>query len=363
MPPTKEHVERPLEQTVVAAEQHPSVGRGFAYSQEMRLLAMSAKDEGLEDEQILMGYREQKKYPSKRTTRRWRRRRLRWGHIRRFRRTGNGRATVLRGHDLFLLAYYRAVWPKARHFEINAFLYNATQSPVPRFFDPAQLTRAEDSLGLSRKRGSTTARQAVTPRNLTKRFLFWHMPYPIGIADIAPEDMIDLDEAAIFLETANRKDGKAYIGCRVREEGPYGHSEKWTLTMAIMGCPILRGRWHDFEQKAGTTVGDMVLFIRRILDTIGPGTPARRFCFLMDNLSAHKHPHIAAMIHMAGHRLVFRPPYYPVDGPIEYAFDTIQVDLTLRLHDIDTPIQLQAAVDEIIARMLEFLSYFRHCGY
>ena len=37
------------------------------------------------------------------------------------------------------------------------------------------------------------------------------------------------------METENRKDGKTYIGLRVREEGSYNHSEKWTLTMGISG--------------------------------------------------------------------------------------------------------------------------------
>ena len=45
--------------------------------------------------------------------------------------------------------------------------------------------------------------------------------------------MIDIDEAGIFLKTAARKIGKISIGSRVREPGPYGHSEKYTLLMAI----------------------------------------------------------------------------------------------------------------------------------
>ena len=37
------------------------------------------------------------------------------------------------------------------------------------------------------------------------------------------------------METANRKEGKTCIGLRVRKEGPYNHSEKWTLTIGISG--------------------------------------------------------------------------------------------------------------------------------
>ena len=59
--------------------------------------------------------------------------------------------------------------------------------------------------------------------------------YPAGIANIPKEDWIDFDEAGIFVETSNRSSGKCEIGVRVREEGPYNHSEKYTLTMAISG--------------------------------------------------------------------------------------------------------------------------------
>ena len=37
--------------------------------------------------------------------------------------------------------------------------------------------------------------------------------------------------------------------------------------------------------RRGTTGDKMIMFIEMILNTIGPGTPARRRCFTMDNLS------------------------------------------------------------------------------
>jgi hypothetical protein len=61
------------------------------------------------------------------------------------------------------------------------------------------------------------------------------MNYPFGIADIGMEDQTDFDETGLFLETANRSWGKAVTGMRVRAAGPCGHSEKWTLLMAVSG--------------------------------------------------------------------------------------------------------------------------------
>ena len=99
--------------------------------------------------------------PVMRTVNDWTTRQQRLGHLRRFRRQGNKFATVLRGRHMLLLAYYRALYPKATAAEINVFLFYSTG----RVYHPSQITRAEDMLGLSRKRGSTTARQANHPRN------------------------------------------------------------------------------------------------------------------------------------------------------------------------------------------------------
>jgi hypothetical protein len=83
----------------------------------------------------------------------------------------------------------------------------------------------------------------------------------------------------------------------------------------------------------------------------------------MDNLVTHRHPIIAQMIIAAGHRIVYRAPYYPVDGPIEYVFNTIQQELTYRMHFIHDLPTLHAHINAIVASLDEFQSYFVHCGY
>ena len=75
--------------------------------------------------------------------------------------------------------------------------------------------------------------QALTPRILERRFIYWNSEYPAGIVNIHRQDWIDFDEVDIFVETSNRSSVKCVIGIRVREEGPYNHSDKYTLTMAI----------------------------------------------------------------------------------------------------------------------------------
>ena len=84
----------------------------------------------------------------------------------------------------------------------------------------------------------------------------------------------------------------------------------------------------------------------------------------MDNLNSHHNQQIAAMIYAAGHRLAFRVPYYPVDGPIEYVFNTVQSHLDINMHKVannggDLCNQTRIA----IAAITTFVSYFENCGY
>jgi transposase len=69
------------------------------------------------------------------------------------------------------------------------------------------------------------------------------------------------------------------------------------------------------------------------------------------------------MIIAAGHRIVYRAPYYPVDGPIEYVFNTIQEELTYRMHFINDLPTLHVHINAIVASLPEFQSYFIHCGF
>jgi hypothetical protein len=109
------------------------------------------------------------------------------------------------------------------------------------------------------------------------------MAYPFGIADIRRQDLIDLDECGIEMSTADRKIGKAYIGKRVNQTGLYSKSEKWNLLLAISGDPN-GNRWQEMWTGEGTTGERMIGFIQTIVNQIGNGTPARRRCFIMDNL-------------------------------------------------------------------------------
>ena len=241
---------------------HPSVSIGNAYSQDMRTLAMFIADQFDENDPVMKNFiataRAAHVFPSHQSLKRWDSLQQAQGHILPCRRTGNKFSRKMDGQDVILLALYRCIYPKASMAEVNAFLYRANfGNPSFSFYSPSQISRAESLIGLSRKRGSTTAYQAMYAVNLRKRWNYWNMAYPVGIADIPRRNVIDLDECGVFVETtANRTYGKSYIGMRVREEGPYSKSEKWTLMLAVCGEDDFNGgdarRWAEMWLVGGT---------------------------------------------------------------------------------------------------------------
>ena len=83
----------------------------------------------------------------------------------------------------------------------------------------------------------------------------------------------------------------------------------------------------------------------------------------MDNLIAHKNPFTLQLIYEWRHRICFRAPYYPVDGAIEYVFNTLQQDLTIRLHEIKNGDDLHREVMDSIGVMPNFVNYFLNIRY
>ena len=258
---------RPPPQVPVVASANPSHG-GFGYSEDTRALAVAARGAGF-DLSILI------QAPSSRTVARYMARQRDIGHMRRMAHTGNRRRHGLcHGLPLLLLAVYRAAFPKAERAEVAAFLWRAHSGhlPIPHLYTASEITRAENILGLNRKKGSTTAYRAYIPRNLLQRYMYHQFPTPFGISNIRRVDMIDLDEACLTVEAANRRYGKACVHRRVRQSGNYGHGKAKTLLMAITG-DAAGDRWVSMFEGAGTGIFHFVHFITLILRDIGPAVP------------------------------------------------------------------------------------------
>ena len=353
---------------------HPSLCNGNPYSQDLRQLVMFVsnyleQNDNNNVRNFVSMLRNEHVYPCSVTQNRWERLSIELGHVRPCRRTGNRGTQKMAGQDLVYLSIYRVIYPKCSIAEINAFLYNANMmNPFFSFYSPSQISRAESLIGLSKKKGSTTAYQAFYDVNLEKRWNYWNLPYPLGIADIHRSRVIDLDECGVFLETtANRKYGKAYSDLRVRDEGPYSKTEKWNLLLAISGEDRNDGndarRWADIWLVGGTTIFKMLEFMHVILQDIGHANDQNFVVFTMDNLNSHKNPAVIALIHAYGHGVVFRAPYWAVDGSIEFVFNTIQTLVRSRLYEIYTGEDLVQVVYQTIQSIETFAPYFEHVGF
>jgi len=245
----------------------------------------------------------------------------------------------LKDDSLINLALYRTIFPKSQLVEVKAFLYirnqNNNNNNIP--FSDSQILRAEERLDLTRKAASTTAAKAFLPCNLQLRHMYFHNNYPLGIADINTDDMIDSDEAGFFLESTNRGYGKTVRGDRCDEEGAYDKcSEKLNVLCGICCDRNNPMRWIDTWTGEGTTIIKYYTFISRICDDLDNNYPGRSFCFTMDNLNSHKHPLVLNEILNRGHKCVFRAPYWAVDGAIEYVFNTMNTMLMIHYNELRT---------------------------
>jgi hypothetical protein len=342
---------------------HPSLG-GNAYDDPTRqmVLEMHLKGQDLDTPDI-EELRREWKFPARITCNRWIDLFYETGDICPKRATGNrySQREIL-GDVLEKLALFRSVFQKATIAECRAYLFNLDPTLDP--YSHSQLHRAEELLGLTRKAASTTADLAYSPINLTKRDNYWQQPPPLGMVGVATEDIIDIDEAGFKLEHQNRRYGKTVAALRCDQPGVYGRGKKLNLLLAISGDNVNVMRWTEVWMDGGTTIERFYDFIRRILDDLAhPRFVGRTFTFTMDNLNSHKNPIILNMIHTAGHQFVFRAPYWPTDGAVEYVFNTVQTRLKVFLNQLTTMDELRNRINLIIGTIPSFHRYFRHVGF
>jgi hypothetical protein len=100
-----------------------------------------------------------------------------------------------------------------------------------------------------------------------------------------------------------------------------------SLIMAISGDRNNVYSFHRQYTEGGTDLHRFSGFMRELTDDLAHNFPERSFCFTMDNINIHKHASILEMIEDAGHRIVFRAPYWSCDGAIEYVFNIINTFL------------------------------------
>jgi len=109
-----------------------------------------------------------------------------------------------------------------------------------------------------------------------------------------------------------RRYGRARRGERLRAAIPHGH---WKTTTFVAGLR-LEGLVAPLVFDGPINAVAFEAYVEQFLvPELRPGD-----IIVMDNLSSHKRPKVAALIEAAGARLLYLPPYSPDFNPIEKLF-------------------------------------------
>ena len=102
-----------------------------------------------------------------------------------------------------------------------------------------------------------------------------------------------------------------------------------------------------------------------MLDTYNAiANPALHKLLIHDNLSSHKSMEVLEAVRRRGHRVVYRPPYRPQDGPVEYTINQVCIKLDKCWSECADLVSMKTVVEEIIDGDISNMDEtFVHCGY
>jgi transposase len=172
--------------------------------------------------------------------------------------------------------------------------------------------------------------------------------------DLDPEKLVFIDETWASTNMARRY-GRAPKGERLRAAIPYGH---WKTTTFVAG-PRLEGLVAPFVFDGPINAVTFEAYVEQFLvPELKPGD-----IVVMDNLSSHKRPKVAALIDAAGASLLYLPPYSPDFNPIEKLFAKLKA--LLRKAAERTVDGLCNAIGQCLERFTpgECANYFEAAGY
>lgn len=149
--------------------------------------------------------------------------------------------------------------------------------------------------------------------------------------------------------------GRARRGQRCRSPVPHGHWKTTTFTGALRLCGLTAPMVLDGPMNRAA----FRAYVEQVLaPTLRPGE-----IVIMDNLPAHRPPHIRAAIEAVGATLLYLPPYSPDFNPIENAFAKLKALLRkAAARSIDN---LWNAIRNILSAFTpaECAGYFAAAGY
>jgi transposase len=186
-------------------------------------------------------------------------------------------------------------------------------------------------------------------RDATKRAAWW-----AEIAPVPPQDLVFVDECSSHI-ALTRLYARAEGGARAVGVIPRNHGTPTTLVAAL--APTGLGAVLSFPGAC-----DRAAFRVYVRDLLAPPLRPGQ-SVVVDNLTVHKDPQIAAVLAGRGCELRFLPPYSPDFTPVELAMSKLKTTLRrLAPRTQDTLDQaITIAVDEITPQ--DARHWFKHCGY
>jgi hypothetical protein len=93
--------------------------------------------------------------------------------------------------------------------------------------------------------------------------------------------------------------------------------------------------WARVTTEPGTSAMAYCAFVEHVLNTYNPiENPALCRTLIHDNLTSHEVPEVYKAMRECGHHVVCHPPYWPQDGPVEYAINQVCGCLVKRWSEI-----------------------------
>lgn len=178
--------------------------------------------------------------------------------------------------------------------------------------------------------------------------------FGVQISELTAHNLVVVDEFGCNLDLTRRYSW-APIGTRAYASVPRNTPANQTVIASLQ----LSGMGPSMRLSGGTDTFAFAAYIEHVLGpTLRPGQ-----IVLLDNLSAHTAPRIAALVAARGCHVWFLPPYSPDYSPIELAFAKIKA--ILRKVGARTIECLEQAIAEALSQISpeEAAAFFRHCGY
>lgn len=169
-----------------------------------------------------------------------------------------------------------------------------------------------------------------------------------------PKRLIFLDETGLKTNMT-RSYGWGPRGQRVVEAVSYGH---WNTTTLVQAVDVNRTRAAMMTDGAMNTMLFNGFLDWLLVPKLRPGDVV-----VMDNLSCHHNDRVAELIHSAGARIEYLPPYSPDLNPIENLFSKIKS--LIRSAAVRTQQLLEDATADAISLVSakDCRNCFRSCGY